>query len=123
VTPPAGRFPQRGEIWWTRFPTDPPDKGRRPVIVVSPNGRNNHPRAATVLAIPLSTSVQKLGPAHLLLRAGENGTPADSSAAGRQHLRPAPRPSGRARRRPPPADKLAICRLAALVRLAMGCVE
>ena len=70
---PAQRFPQRGEIWWTNFHTDPPDKGRRPVIVVSPDSRNRHERATTVLVIPLSTSIHKLGPAHMLLSAGETG--------------------------------------------------
>ena len=43
--PTAQRFPQRGEIWWTNFHTDPPEKGRRPVIIVSPNARNQHARA------------------------------------------------------------------------------
>ena len=28
----AQRFPMRGEIWWTNFHTDPPDKGRRPAL-------------------------------------------------------------------------------------------
>ena len=111
------------EIWWTRFPTDPPDKGRRPVIIVSPNARNSHPRANTLLAIPLSTSVQKLGPAHLLLRAGETGLRADSAAQAdnicvllRDHL---DEPIAGHR----PLTNAQICRLAGLVKIAMGCVE
>jgi mRNA-degrading endonuclease toxin of MazEF toxin-antitoxin module len=67
------RLPQRGEIWWTNFHTDPPEKGRRPFIIVSPNARNLHPRATSVLVIPLSTSIHRLGPAHLLLPMGETG--------------------------------------------------
>lgn len=74
------RRPRRGEIWWTNFPADPPDKGRRPVIVVSPDGRNQHERATTVLVVPLSTSIVRMGPAHLLLRMGETGLSADSAA-------------------------------------------
>ncbi len=119
----VGRSPVRGEIWWTRFPTDPPDKGRRPVIIVSPNARNSHPRANTLLAIPLSTSVQKLGPAHLLLRAGETGLRADSAAQAdnicvllRDHL---DEPIAGHR----PLTNAQICRLAGLVKIAMGCVE
>ncbi|MGH9626597.1 MAG: type II toxin-antitoxin system PemK/MazF family toxin, partial [Bryobacteraceae bacterium] len=61
----AKRFPRRGEIWWTNFHTDPPEKGRRPVIVVSPDARNWHERATAVLVVPLSTSIHKLGPAHM----------------------------------------------------------
>ena len=123
MTAPSARFPMRGEIWWTRFPTDPPDKGRRPVIIVSPNARNSHPRASTVLAIPLSTSVQKLGPAHLLLRAGETGLRTDSAAQAdnicvllREHL---DEPIAGHR----PLTNTQICRLSGFVRTAMGCVE
>jgi mRNA-degrading endonuclease toxin of MazEF toxin-antitoxin module len=77
--PPGQRFPQRGEIWWTNFHTDP-DKGRRPVIFVSPNARNQHERATTVLVVPLSTSIHKLGPAHMLLHARETGLRMDYAA-------------------------------------------
>lgn len=66
--------PQRGEIWFTKLPTDPPDKRRRPVAIVSVNGRNNHPRAETVLVVPLSTSVHKgEGFYHLVLEPGQTG--------------------------------------------------
>ncbi len=121
--PPAGRYPLRGEIWWTRFPTDPPDKGRRPVIVVSTDGRNRQPRSNTVLVIPLSTSIHKSRPADLLLRAGETGLRADSvaqadniSTVNRVDL-DEPVQGHRA------LTGRQICRLAGLVRLAMGCVE
>jgi mRNA-degrading endonuclease toxin of MazEF toxin-antitoxin module len=117
------RLPQRGEIWWTNFHTDPPDKGRRPVVIVSPNARNRHERATTVLVVPLSTSIHKLGPADLLLPAGETGLPMDCAAqAGniavviRKNLRE-PAPGQRT------LSHTRICRLAALVRLAMGCPE
>lgn len=118
----ALRPPQRGEIWWTHFSTDLPAKNR-PAVIVSQNGRNNHPRASSVLAIPLSTSIHKLGPWHLLLRAGETGLREDSVAwaenittVGKdQLLEPV---SGHR-----PLSNTQICRLAELVRVAMGCVE
>jgi mRNA-degrading endonuclease toxin of MazEF toxin-antitoxin module len=120
---PAQRFPIRGEIWWTNFHTDPPNKGRRPVIIVSPDSRNRHERATTVLVIPLSTSIHKLGPAHVLLRAGETGLQADCSAQAdniavvlRDHLRE-PQAGQRA------LSNTRICKLAALVKTAMGCPE
>ena len=122
VSTQARRSPQRGEIWWTHFHTDTPGKNR-PAVIVSQNGRNNHPRADSVLAIPLSTSVQKLGPWHLLLRAGETGLREDSVAwaenittVGKEELL---QPVDGHR----PLTNTQICRLAALVRVAMSCVE
>jgi mRNA-degrading endonuclease toxin of MazEF toxin-antitoxin module len=116
------RSPQRGEIWWTHLSNDSPGKNR-PAVIVSQNGRNNHPRADTVLAIPLSTSIQKPGPWHLLLRAGETGLREDSVAwaesittVGKdQLLEPV---SGHR-----PLSNTQICRLAGLVKSAVGCVE
>jgi mRNA-degrading endonuclease toxin of MazEF toxin-antitoxin module len=122
MTPPEARAPQRGEIWWAHFATDEPGKNR-PAVIVSTNGRNSHPRADTVLAIPLSTSVHKLGPWHLLLRAGETGLREDSVAwaenigtIGKNQLKE-PVQGHR------PVTHAQICKLAELVRLAMGCVE
>ena len=123
MTRAEGRYPLRGEIWWTRFPTDPPDKGRRPVIVVSTDGRNCQPRSSTVLVVPLSTSIHKSRPADLLLRAGETGLREDSAAqAGnittvRRVDLEEPIRGHRA------ISSRQICRLAALVKVAMGCVE
>jgi mRNA-degrading endonuclease toxin of MazEF toxin-antitoxin module len=122
MTPVLPRMPSRGEIWWTNLPTDPPDKGKRPVIVVSPDGRNHHPRSNSVLVVPLSTSTHLMRPAHLLLRMGETGLSADSSAQAdniatvRRERLSEPHPQQR---------KLSngkVCELAALVRAAMGCV-
>lgn len=123
MTAAREKLPQRGEIWWMQFPTDPPGKSRRPVIVVSPYGRNNHPRATTLLAIPLSTSIHKLAPGHLILRAGETGL-RDDSAAQADNLCVVWRndliePVQGHR----PVSHTQICRLASLVRTAMGCVE
>jgi mRNA-degrading endonuclease toxin of MazEF toxin-antitoxin module len=66
---------RRGEIWWASLPNDPPGKGPRPVIIVSRNSRNQHPRAVTVLAVPLSTSIHKPSPVHVLFQPGETGLP------------------------------------------------
>lgn len=117
-----GRFPIRGEIWWAHFSFDSPAKNR-PAVIVSLNGRNAHPRASTVLAIPLSTSIQRISPGQLLLRAGETGLREDSVAwadnigtiakdqlkepvAGHRQL-----------------SNTQICRLARLIQLALGCAE
>lgn len=120
--PLSARMPRRGEIWWTNLPTDPPDKGKRPVIVVSPDGRNQHPRANSILVIPLSTSVHRPYPAHLLLRTGETGLGADSVAQAdnittvRRESLSEPHPSQRT------LTNTKVCELASLVRTAMGCV-
>jgi mRNA-degrading endonuclease toxin of MazEF toxin-antitoxin module len=115
-------YPLRGEIWWIQFSGDAPGK-KRPGLIVSVDARNTHPRADTVLAIPLSTSIQKPSPFHLVLRAGETGLSADSvawagniTAVTREQL--AGRVEGHR-----PITNTQICRLAGLVKLAMGCVE
>ena len=117
------RYPLRGEIWWTSFPADPPDKGRRPVVIVSADGRNSHPRSTTVLAIPLSTSLHKPRPANLLLRSGETGLRDDSVAQADNicvvRKTDLEAPAGEHRR----LTHSQVCKLAVLVRLAMGCVE
>lgn len=66
------RPPQRGEIWFVKLPTDPPDKSERPVVVVSIEARNAHERATTVLVVPLSTTPARL-PSHISLSPGETG--------------------------------------------------
>jgi mRNA-degrading endonuclease toxin of MazEF toxin-antitoxin module len=66
------RQPRRGEIWFVNFPTDPPEKGRRPVVIVSTDARNLHEKANTVLVVPLSTTPAK-APTHIELAPGETG--------------------------------------------------
>jgi len=114
-------YPLRGEIWWAQFPTDPEGKFR-PAIVVSLNARNQHPRAGSVLAIPLSTSVHKIGPGQLLLSPGETGLREASvawagniGAIAKTQLR-TPIEGHR------PLTNTRICELAGQVRLSMGCV-
>lgn len=116
------RSPLRGEIWFVQFHVDPPGKGRRPVVVVSIDGRNRHERADTVLVIPLSTSIHKESPTHVLLSAGETGLPWDSIAQAeniavvrKQNLI---EPRGKLRQ----ISDTRICQMAEKVALAMGCV-
>lgn len=64
--------PKRGEIWFVKFPSDPPEKNPRPVVIVSVDARNQHPRAETVLVVPLSTTLRD-SPTHIRLQPGETG--------------------------------------------------
>src|ERR1700688_4808795 len=115
--------PLRGEIWFVQLPADPPEKGRRPVVIVSLDARNRHERADTVLVIPLSTSIHKADhPTHLFLAAGETGLSEDSIARAedvtvvRKVDLVEPRSGLRnlSHRR--------ICELSEMVKIAMGCI-
>jgi mRNA-degrading endonuclease toxin of MazEF toxin-antitoxin module len=116
-------MPGRGEIWFVQLPIDPPEKGKRPVVIVSLDSRNRHERADTVLVIPLSTSIHKADhPTHILLAAGETGLPEDSivraediTVVRKVHLaEPRSRLRAISHRR--------ICELAEMVGIAMGCL-
>ena len=116
------RTPRRGEIWFVQLQTDPAGKGKRPVVIVSLDARNRHPRAETVLVVPLTTSVHKDAPTHVFLPAGETGLPSDSAARAEDitvvQKQSLVEPRGRLR-------QLAghrICDLAAKVSIAMGCL-
>jgi mRNA interferase MazF len=120
---PAKKVAVRGEIWFVQLPADPPEKGRRPVIIVSLDARNRHERADTVLVIPLSTSIHKADhPTHLLLSAGESGLSEDSIARAeditvirKTHLAE-PRSGLRT------LSHRRVCELAEMVKIAMGCL-
>jgi len=115
--------PQRGEIWFTKLPTDPPEKGKRPVIIVSVNTRNNHPRANTVLVVPLSTSVDKNGlPTHILLEPGQTGLSERSVAKAEYVATISKALLDPSRERLRPLSSAQICELARKVQLAMGCL-
>jgi mRNA interferase MazF len=75
---PYHRQPRRGEIWFIKLPTDPPDKGQRPVVIVSTDARNLHEKANTVLVVPLSTTPAR-APTHIELSPGETGLGAVST--------------------------------------------
>lgn len=116
------RLPRRGDIWFTHWPTDPPGKGPRPVIIVSVDFRNAHPRALTVLAVPLSTSIHRAQPMHQVLSAGETGLTADSIALAenistvRKESLIVPDSPLRT------VSNRRICELAEKVKAAMGCL-
>ena len=119
--PALSKSPLRGEIWFVQLHTDPPSKGRRPVVIVSLDARNRHERADTVLAVPLTTSIHKDAPTHVFLPSGETGLPSDSAARAedltvirKESLSESRNPLRRL------SDKR-ICELAAKVSVAMGC--
>jgi mRNA-degrading endonuclease toxin of MazEF toxin-antitoxin module len=74
TSPPPPPQPRRGEIWFVPFPSDPPGKNNRPVIVISPDARNQHAKADTVLVVPFSTTVRS-SPTHITMQPGETGLP------------------------------------------------
>ena len=111
--------PHRGEVWLVRMPSDPSDKRARPVVVVSLAARNQHPRASTVLVVPLSTTLRELD-AHLRLEPGETGL-AEASEAQAENITTVRKESlapPRSRLRPISAARLR--QIAAWVVLAMG---
>jgi mRNA interferase MazF len=115
--------PQRGEIWFTKLPTDPPEKGKRPVVIVSVNARNNHPRANTVLVVPLSTSVDKSEvPTHIFLEPGQTGLRERSVAKAEDVATISKLLLDRSRERLRPLSSSQVCELARKVQLAMGCL-
>jgi len=119
--PSTANNPLRGEIWFVQLPVDPPEKGRRPVIIVSIDARNRHERADTVLVVPLTTSIHKDVPTHVFLPAGETGLQSDSAARAEDVtvIRKGSLIEPRTRLRQL-ADKR-ICELASKVSIAMGC--
>ncbi len=116
-----GRLPLRGEIWFVQFPVDPPEKGRRPVVIVSMDARNRHLRADTILVIPLTTSVHKDVPTHVFLPAGETGLQSDSAARAEDITVIRKRSLIEPRTRLRKLSDIRICELASKVRVAMGC--
>lgn len=111
----------RGEIWFVQLPVDPPEKGRRPVVVVSLDARNRHERADTVLVVPLTTSIHKDSPTHIYLPAGETGLQSDSAARGEDItvVRKATLVESRSRLRR--LSDTRVCELAHKVLIATGC--
>jgi len=114
--------PQRGEIWFTNLPSDPPEKGKRPVVIVSVNGRNNHPRADTMLVVPLSTSVHKNDVfTHLVLEPGQTGLRERVVARAEDITTVRKGSVDPAHERLRTLTSYQVCELARRVNLAMGC--
>src|ERR1700722_132756 len=119
--PSPAKGPLRGEIWFAQLPSDPPEKGRRPVVVVSLDARNRHERAHTVLVVPLTTSIHKSAATHVYLTAGETGLQSDSAARGEDitvvHKQILVESRVRLRR----LSNSRICELANKILIATGC--
>jgi mRNA-degrading endonuclease toxin of MazEF toxin-antitoxin module len=112
--------PRRGEVWFTRLPSDPPGKGARPVVIVSSDDRNSHPRADTVLVVPLSTTVARDVPTHVLLNPGETGL--EQSVLKAEDIAVIPKRELMApRQRLRTLSNHRICELVEKIRYAMGC--
>ena len=65
-------LPRRGEIWWC----EPPDIGRRPVVVLSRDAAI--PRLRRVLVAPCTTTIRGL-PSEVLLEPGDDPVPRRSA--------------------------------------------
>jgi len=114
------RTPLRGEIWYVKLPTDPADKPARPVVIVSLDARNKHPRATTVLVAPLTGSIEKDSETHIRLQPGETGLNPSSIKA--EDLTVVLKESLIESRSPLRSlSHTRICQIADAVRLAMGC--
>ena len=114
------RVPLRGEIWYVKLPTDPPEKAARPVIIVSLDARNRHPGASTVLVAPLTGSVEKDFETHIRLSPGETGLHPSSIRCEdltvvKKEFLVEPKLPLRA------LSNARVCQIADAVRIAMGC--
>ena len=116
------RIALRGEIWWVQIQTDPPEKGRRTVIVVSSDGRNRHERASTVLVVPLSTSIHRDCPTHTLLQPGETGLVEHCVAQSENVTVVRKEALVEHRERLRQLSHAKICEIADKVKIAMGCL-
>jgi len=118
---PSKRLPRRGEIWFVKLLADPPDKGLRPVLIVSVDARNQHERADTVLAVPLTTSVHKEVPTHIVFRSAETGLSSDSAARAEDVtvIRKVNLVEPRSRLRQ--IGSARICQLGQAIQVALGC--
>jgi len=122
TSPPPSRIPLRGEIWFVQLAADPPEKGRRPVVIVSIDARNRHPRADTLLVVPLTTRICKDAPTHVFLPAGETGLQSDSAARAEDITVVRKQDLVEPRHRLRQLSDRRVCELAAKVSAAMGCL-
>ena len=114
------RTPVRGEIWYIKLPTDPPDKSERPVVIVSLDARNKNPRANTVLVAPLTGSIEREVETHVQLSPGETGlnlscVKSEDITVVRKESLIEPKTPLRT------LSHTRICHIADAVRIAMGC--
>jgi mRNA-degrading endonuclease toxin of MazEF toxin-antitoxin module len=116
----SGRPPLRGEIWFVKLATDPPEKGERPVVIVSVDQRNRHEKANTVLVVPLTTSTHKDVPTHVYLSPGETGL--EQSCVRAEDVSVVKKASlSEPRQRLRTLSHARVCEVARAVSIAMGC--
>jgi|SRR5580700_2995694 mRNA-degrading endonuclease toxin of MazEF toxin-antitoxin module len=114
------RTPLRGEIWYIKLPTDPADQAPRPVVIISLDARNRHPRADTVLVAPLTGSVERTFETHIRLSSGETGLRASSVRA--EDVTVVRKEALLESKVPLRAlSNTRVCQIADAVRIAMGC--
>jgi mRNA-degrading endonuclease toxin of MazEF toxin-antitoxin module len=111
--------PRRGEVWFVRVPSDPSEKSARPVVVVSLDARNRHPRASTVLVVPLSATLRGLD-THVRLEPGETGLVGASEAQGEDITTVRKESLTPSRSRPRAISATRLRQIAQCVVLAMG---
>ena len=93
----------------------------RPVLIVSADSRNLHERARTVLGIPLTTSVHKNYPTHVVLSAGETGLSGDSAAQAENISLIAKEDLVPPRQRLRQISHSKVCEICRSVQIAVGC--
>lgn len=91
------------------------------MLVVSLDARNRHPKAETVLVIPLTTSIHRQVPTHAILTAAETGLAEDSAARAEDVTVVRKQELVQPRHRLRQISETRICELAGKVCLAMGC--
>ena len=122
VAPDPKLVPRRGEIWFVKLYTDPPDIGLRPVVIVSLDARNQNARATTILVIPLTTSIHREVTTHVLLPSAETGLSADSVARAEDITIVRKQSLVEPRTKLRQISNTRICQLARAVQLAVGCL-
>jgi mRNA-degrading endonuclease toxin of MazEF toxin-antitoxin module len=114
------RMPLRGEIWYVKLPTNPPEKSAKPVIIVSLDARNRHSGASTVLVAPLTRSLERDFETHIRLSPGETGLHPSSircedlTVVKKEFLIESKSPLRT-------LSNTRVCQIADAVRIAMGC--
>jgi len=89
-------------------------------VVVSTDDRNSHPRADTVLIVPLTTSVAKDVPTHVYLSPGETGL--EQSVLKAEDIAVVPKAAlSEPRYRLRPLSNQRVCQLVEKIKHAMGC--
>jgi mRNA-degrading endonuclease toxin of MazEF toxin-antitoxin module len=113
--------PSQGEIWVIKLPTEPPDKGLRYVIVVSSDAQNHHPRATTVVVVPIGTTIHR--EPCVLLTPGQTGL-AEASEVWANGITTVPKKDLRAPRSPlRTLSRSTVVKILGCVVRAMGVVS